>query len=399
MRLLFVHDTKIKEDINGDYYTGGSYSKDVWDRYLRISTNFSVLARKELNIYGKEFATNKFNYFDRNKIDFVEVPSISSSLNSFLNIRTRILRNSIIKEQVLRNDAIIARLPSNNGNIAIKYAKKYKKPYLIEVVGCSWDAHWNYGIAGKVLSLYSFLEQKKAIRHSPYVIYVTNKFLQRRYPTRGKNINCSNVVLTEIDINVLQNRLKKIKKMKQNSLITIGTIGALDVKYKGQETVIKALAKLKNENITHFRYQLVGGGNRTYLESIAKKYGVFEYVEFLGSFPHHKVFDWLDNIDVYIQPSKTEGLPRGLIEAMSRGLTSIGTSVGGIPELLDENFIIWSLRDKEREISRLLKGINNQILNQQAQMNFNHSKKYQKKIIESRRNDFLKKFRKSIIFQ
>jgi len=35
--------------------------------------------------------------------------------------------------------------------------------------------------------------------------------------------------------------------------------------------------------------------------------------------------------------SRTEGLPRALIEAMARGLPCVATRVGGIPELLDED--------------------------------------------------------------
>ena len=43
---------------------------------------------------------------------------------------------------------------------------------------------------------------------------------------------------------------------------------------------------------------------------------------------------WLDDIDIYLQPSFQEGLPRATIEAMSRGAACVGSTCGGIPELL-----------------------------------------------------------------
>lgn len=121
------------------------------------------------------------------------------------------------------------------------------KPFLIEVVGCTWDAYWNYNNLGKLIALPSFIYMRKIVKNSKYVIYVTNKFLQKRYPTNGINTNCSNVYLKEIDECVLRKRLDKINNLRVQDKIILGTAAAVDVKNKGQQYVIKALGKLKNK--------------------------------------------------------------------------------------------------------------------------------------------------------
>ncbi|HHX68701.1 MAG TPA: glycosyltransferase [Gallicola sp.] len=266
------------------------------------------------------------------------------------------------------------------------------------MVGCPWDSLWNHSLKGKLAAPFMMRSTKKLLREAPYVIYVTNSFLQKRYPTKGKHTNCSNVTLPKMDDAVLVKRLERVKDSKNNpySEIILGTTAAVDVRYKGQQYVIEALGRLKEEGNANFKYQLVGGGDPSYLKSIIKKCNVENQVEFLGAKPHEKVFEWLDTIDVYIQPSRQEGLPRALIEAMSRGLTCIGAETGGIPELLDEKYIFSNTKKDVNELVMILKNISVEDMNMQAVRNFEESKKYEETLIENRRSQFIENFLKGI---
>lgn len=92
----------------------------------------------------------------------------------------------------------------------------------------------------------------------------------------------------------------------------------MNLKTKGQHDVIRALGELKKRGDTNYEYQLVGLGDESFLRSIAKN-TMLRMKWFLGGKTHDEVFQWLDNIDIYVQPSYQEGLCRAIVEAMSRG--------------------------------------------------------------------------------
>mgnify|MGYP001182215236 FL=1 len=390
MRLLFVHDDRVKMDNKGNYYTGGAFNNEVWQRYYNLVDNLTVLLRSENKTYTEEEALKKFNYFDSQLMELIVVEDLFDSIKSFFSPRKKARIKATISEQVRKSDYIIARLPSYNGSLAVKYAQKFNKPYLIELVGCPWDSLWNYGYKGKLLAPLVYFKTKKLVREASYVLYVTERFLQQRYPTKGKFVNCSNVSVTEFSEIVLKKRVSKITNISNK--IILGTAAAVDVKYKGQQYIIKALGKLKEKGIVNYEYQLIGDGDTSYLRKVAQKYNVEDQVKFLGSLPHKKVFDWLDSIDIYVQPSRQEGLPRALVEAMSRGLPAFGAKTGGIPELLDSKFIFSNSKKNIDEICEILLLFDKSTMLEQAKRNFNKAKSYDKKIIDERRRAFFQEF-------
>lgn len=387
MKLLFAHD-HVFYQYNHKYYSSGGLSKEMLERYTNVFDEVIVLSRQK----KLSDSNDKLTLASTDGINFVKVPNFKSIRSIHKIIESR----EIINKEVAGCDLLIARLPSSIGSLAVKYAQKHNKPYLLEVVACPWDALWNHSLRGKLIAPYKFFKTRKLVNDANYVLYVTNEFLQKRYPSKGKSINCSNVALREFDDNVLKNRIIKINKMKENMKVVIGTAAAVDVRYKGQQYIIKALARLKKQGITNYEYQLVGGGDQTYLKSIAKKYCVSDQIKFLGSMSHNEVFKWLDTIDIYVQPSRQEGLPRALIEAMSRGLPAFGAKTGGIPELLDPEFIFSNTYKNIDEICELIKSLNIDAMINQAKRNYEVAKRYDKSDIEERRRAFFERFKYSI---
>lgn len=388
MKLLFYYSSeRVYHDKDGNLYTSGNFTSEVWDRYLNISDELYVVMTDSGQVIKKSIAEKTKQRIDTDKIHVHLVPDRYASITNYLSMDVKRKINQIQKEVFQLSDFAIIR-PSNSRAIA-KY-RKTGKPYAIEVVGCPWDAFWNHDIKGKILAPHEYYYSRREVKRAAYVLYVTKYFLQRRYPTKGITINCSNVSLNPPDDSILDDRLAKIEKNKGH--IVIGTAAALNVKYKGQQYVIQALAKLKDKGLTNFEYQVVGGGDPSHLKRTACKYGVLDQVKIIGQVAHAQIFDWLEQLDVYIQPSLQEGLPRSVIEAMSYGLPCAGTRLAGIPELLD-NEMMFKGKAVE-EIVSILEHLNKKQMKELAKKNFEKAKEYDVEVLKNRRNDFYNDFRR-----
>lgn len=234
-------------------------------------------------------------------------------------------------------DGVIARLPSVMGELVAHEARRLHRPVLVEMVGCPWDAYWNHSFLGKLVAPAAFLVTRHSVRKADRVVYVTTRFLQRRYPARGRELACSDVSFTLVDHSTLEARFDRIERLNESRPLVLATVGAVDVAYKGQEYVIRAIAGL-GSSADEVQYWIIGGGDQTRLRALVDRLGVDDKVRFLGTTPHQLVTKILrDDVDLYIQPSLQEGMPRALLEAMAIGCPAVGTRVGGIPELLDES--------------------------------------------------------------
>lgn len=388
MKLLFCYDGPVKKDEKNNYY-GSALNDDVFKRYECISNNINICIRiRQINSLE---SINKFKKINTDKYNIIECPNISSIRGIILNKKKL---KEILYKKIIETDIVIIRMPSFIGNEAVKICNKLNKNYLIELVGCPWDALWNCGLKGKIIAPYMFFKTRKNVKYAPYALYVTSKFLQKRYPTKGVNIACSDVSLGKMENQVIQMRNQKIKTMN-NKKIILGTVAAIDVSYKGQKYVIKALAKLKKDGYNNFEYQLVGGGKPNKILEIAKKYNMLDKIKIIGPLPHEKIFEWLDNIDIYIQPSDTEGLSRALIEAMSRGCPCIASDAGGNNELLVDKYIF-----KKKNINDLIKKLKQLLIDdemkKQSMINFNKSKEYNNECLDRQRLFFYQQIINSI---
>lgn len=96
-------------------------------------------------------------------------------------------------------------------------------------------------------------------------------------------------------------------------------------------------------------------------------------------------------------PSLTEGLPRVMIEAMARGLPYIGSSVGGIPELLPAEDLFPS-RDPKALADKISEVVTDRKrMVEMAERNLEKARNYSDAALSARRKEFYKYVRYSTI--
>lgn len=144
------------------------------------------------------------------------------------------------------------------------------------------------------------------------------------YYVPGIGINLEKIQNLKVDIK----QKKKELGMSENTLILL-SVGELN-KNKNHEIVLQALNKIKDKN---FIYLICGRGIlKEYLERKTQELHLENKVKLLGY--RSNVIEILKTADLFIFPSKREGLPVSIIEAMAARLSVIASNVRGNRDLI-----------------------------------------------------------------
>jgi glycosyltransferase involved in cell wall biosynthesis len=124
---------------------------------------------------------------------------------------------------------------------------------------------------------------------------------------------------------------------------------------KGHIHLVRAFKTVLQQSERPVELYLLGDGpERTRLEHEARTLGLTDHIEFPGFVPRGpELYAHLDRAHLYCLPSLTEGMGRGLIEAMGRALPCVGSAVGGVPEYLPADCLFPSA-DPEATARKIL---------------------------------------------
>src|SRR3990167_1916823 len=130
----------------------------------------------------------------------------------------------------------------------------------------------------------------------------------------------------------IKSKVHKVESQNNKIIITTSRL----VHKNGIDILIRAAAELKKlAPEINFKIKILGDGSEEKkLKNLAKELKVDDIVQFFGHIEQEKVYDYLAEADIFVRPSRTEGLGSSFLEAMGAGLPVVGTPVGGIPDFL-----------------------------------------------------------------
>jgi glycosyltransferase involved in cell wall biosynthesis len=325
MRVSVTSEYRFVATPDGAVWTDGPCHYEVWRRLLGAFDSANVLAR----VSRAERPAGTWRRADGPNVTFAPVPFYQGPWQ-YLRRKRSVAR--AIGAAIAPDDAIILNVPGQIGSCAAASLRP-DRPYAVQVLGDPYEVFGPGAIRHPLrplLRVYLTRRLTTIVRRASAALYVTQRSLQDRYPCAGPTVGVSDVDLTE-DALVAGPRAAPITP----GVLRLVSVGTMTQPYKGFDVLIAALARTRAAGLD-LRLLLVGDGPyRAELERLASRLGVADRVEFLGQLAAGpQVRAVLDAADLYVLPSRTEGLPRALVEAMARGLPCLGSRVGGVPELL-----------------------------------------------------------------
>jgi glycosyltransferase involved in cell wall biosynthesis len=334
MRVCVAVEERFEGTPDGRVWTYGPMHAAFWQRYLDVFSHVCAIAR----VCPVATAPEGAQRADGAGITFARVPYYVGPWQ-YLHRAPQVHR--MIHATIQPDDAVILRVGSNVGNWVAARLHQMGKPYGVEVVQDPYDAYAPGACSHPLRPLFRLWltrQLRQQCRRACAAAYVTQVALQQRYPARDSIFT---TYYSSIDLP--SHAFAAAPRMPQpgQRAFTIVMVGMLKQLYKAPDVLIDAVAQCVREGLD-LRLLMVGDGqHRAELEQRALRIGLQGRVCFLGSIPAGQaVRDILDTADLFVLPSRQEGLPRALVEAMARGLPCIGSTVGGFAELLPPDDLV-----------------------------------------------------------
>jgi len=220
----------------------------------------------------------------------------------------------------------------------------------------------SYGLFGRMCNYHPFVVSVwgSDVYEFPQLNKLNNKLLT--YILKGTDSVCStsnnmaaetrkyynekDIIITPFGVDI--EKFKNKKPIMSDGVITIGVAKGLEEIY-GLNYLIEAFTQLRNKNSDkNLNLMIVGDGSQK--ETLIKQCtenGILSNVIFTGAVDNNKVPDYINKMDIVCIPSLSESFGVSAVEACACGRPVVSTNVGGLTEIVIDNFSGFTVNPKD----------------------------------------------------
>jgi glycosyltransferase involved in cell wall biosynthesis len=382
MNLMITCEFRFFKTPDGQVWTPSSFQYSFWLRYLNVFEDVIVIAR----VQKVANAEQDWCLSSGDNVSFFPLPYYVG----MLGLLTKLPLTLYKLFQVSRLKGLfLCRVPSQTANLLTMILSN-ERHYALEVVGDPYDV-FSSGVGGPLEKILRYTSTKSLQKQCQFALgasYVTEQYLQKRFPVGKKTYPSfySSIMLEDSQI-VTQ---AKVYNKPARKLLFVGSLNQL---YKAPDILLSAFAKLVQEDKS-FELTLLGAGKYLpQLQQQASLLAISENVHFKGEVNGKEVLTYLQKSELFVLPSRTEGLPRAMIEAMAQGLPCVGSNAGGIPELIAHDYCV-PIDEVNTLYATLSELCNNTAkLTKQSTINLAKSHNYCSEFLTEKRTRFYQKLR------
>lgn len=386
MKALVLLELHFYRDSAGEYWSKRVIDYAYLGRYLSVFEEISVCARIS------EIDSNDGTLLKLSgpNVSFVELPDTQGVTETLKELpKTK----RIFREALRRHDAVILRAPSMMTMLLYKQIKKSGLPFSVDVALSGKNMFPKQGFVYDILNRGVDKYLKRICMEADGVSYVTQHILQQTYPckamTEPNNPNYftgSFSTLEMLDEHYYRQEWDVNKKPEKFILVHSGF---MDDSRKCQDYVLREVKKVVDRGYNIEIHFIGDGALRPQYEKMASDLGIRENCVFLGLIRDKMtLLEELRKCHLFVFPTKAEGLPRAVLEAMAQGLPCISSPVDGVPELLKDEYLVdW--RDEDGFVDKICSMISDwPLMVEQSEINYKKALEYHNDILRKKRYEF-----------
>jgi glycosyltransferase involved in cell wall biosynthesis len=297
MQVAVVLEQRFTRTPDGAVWVPSTFLYEFGQRYLEVFDQVKVIAR----VCDVASVPDDHKRVDGQGVEVAAVPYYHGPWQ-YLKARRRVIRAS--RSFIGQEDAIILRLPSAIASCVYPVFRRTRHPYGVEVIGDPYDV-FAPGVVQHELRVFFrwwFTRmQKSQCADSSGAAYVTQYYLQKRYPCAITQVGVSDVELGEtalaiesrsfttyyssVDLDDVDFSGREGSALRARHCIRLIMVGSLEQLYKGPDILLNAVAQYIRNGLDLELAIIRDGKYRTDLVALSMRLGVSDRVHFLGMLP------------------------------------------------------------------------------------------------------------------